>query len=368
MILYGLFLLVLSIYSYSLIDLNLTLINHPLWNKFRDMIIQLGYFHRDVSWNVYLILLVLAFLFHYFFIKNYKKYNPFTLSIIIGGILLFAYPFLSHDLFNYLFDAKIFTFYHQNPYLKEALNFPSDPWIRFMHWTNRTYPYGPSFLLLTLIPSFLSFGKFLLSFLFYKMLVVLIFIWATASLNKVNKMWAMIFATNPLVIFEGIINGHNDMIAMSLALIAIIYLSKNKNIFAKILLLLSGGIKYVTFPLLFLTKKSWLNNLILLIEMGILVYMGVKMEIQPWYYLTLLVLLPFNETILLDLNIFIFGLLVAYYPYIRMGGWDTTQKVLLKHEIITVFFFLNLFYFFTKKIIFQKMKFGSQWRIFKSKS
>lgn len=368
MILYGLFLLILSIYSYSLIDLNLTLINHPLWDKFRDLIIQLGYFHRDISWNVYLILLILAFIFHYFFIKNYKKYNPFVLSIIIGSILLFSYPFLSHDLFNYLFDAKIFTFYHQNPYLKEALNFPSDPWIRFMHWTNRTYPYGPSFLLLTIIPSFFAFGKFLFSFLFYKLLVVVLYIWTVASLHNLNKKWAIILATNPLVIFEGLVNGHNDMIALSFAFIAFTYLWKNKNLYAKILLLLSGGIKYVTFPLLFLTKKSWFNNIVLAIELAILVYMGIRMEIQPWYYLTLLILLPFNETILLDLNIFIFGLLAAYYPYIRLGGWDTTQKVLLKHEIITVFFFLNLFYFFIKKIILQKVKLRPKWGIFKSKS
>jgi len=87
------------------------------------------------------------------FIRNFKRYNPLLISILIGVGLLFSYPFLSHDLFNYLFDAKIVTFYHQNPYILKALDFPSDPWLRFMHWTHRTYPYGPSFLFLTLVPS-----------------------------------------------------------------------------------------------------------------------------------------------------------------------------------------------------------------------
>jgi hypothetical protein len=368
LIFYAVFLVILSIYSYSLVDLNLTLINHPFWNKFRDWIIQLGYFHRDISWNIYLILLIIGFIFHFIFIRQYKKYNPLLIAIFIGVILLFSYPFLSHDLFNYLFDAKIATFYHQNPYLKMALNFPKDPWTRFMHWTNRTYPYGPSFILLTLIPSFFSFGKFILSFLFYKLLVIVLFLSATFSLSKLNKKWAMIFATNPLIIFEGLINGHNDLIALSLALIGISYFFKNKKVKAFILFILSGGIKYVTLPLIGLSRKLWINKIIFLIELVILVYMGIKMEIQPWYYLTLFIFIPYYEELLFKCNIFIFGLLVSYYPYIRLGGWDTTGKVLLKHQIIIVFLFINIAYLSIDKIVFKKMKLGFPGSIFKTKN
>lgn len=348
LILYGLFLLIFGIYSYSLIDLNLTLINHPLWIQFRDRIIQLGYFHRDTSSNIYSALVIIGFVAHFYFIKNYKKYNPFVIAIITGAILVFSYPFLSHDLFNYLFDAKILTYYHQNPYLMKALDFPNDPWIRFMHWTHRTYPYGPSFLLLTLIPSFLSFGKFILSFLFYKLLVVSLYILATFVLSKLNKKWAIIFATNPLIIIEGLMNGHNDMIALSLAILGIFYLSQNKKIIAKLLFIFSGGIKYVTLPIIGLTKKSWTNKIIFGLILITLGYMGIKMEIQSWYYLTLFIFIPFYSGLIIDLNIFFAGLLMSYYPFIRLGGWDTVEKVTIKHQIITVFFFMNIVYIFIK--------------------
>lgn len=358
LILYSIFLAVLSIYSYSLIDLNLTFINHPIWNKFRDWIIQLGYFHRDISWNIYLSLVIIGFIFYFFFIKNYKKYNPLLISIVTGSNLFFSYPFLSHDLFNYLFDAKIVTFYHQNPYLLRALDFPSDPWLRFMHWTHRTYPYGPSFLLLTLIPSALSFGKFILSFFFYKGMVVGFYILTVFLLSRSNRKWAVIFATHPLILIEGLINGHNDMIALSLALISIMILQKNKLIYAKIMFMLSAGIKYTTMPLIGLTKNGRFNNIILFIQMCLLIYMGTKMEIQPWYYLILFVLIPFYAKLLIDWNIFISGLIFSYYPYIRIGGWDTVEKVTIKHQIIFVFFLLNIIYLFFEKVIFKKMKLG----------
>ena len=36
---------------------------------------------------------------------------------------------------------------------------------------------------------------------------------------------------------------------------------------------------------------------------------------------------------------------MSYYPYIRLGGWDTADKVNLKHQIIFIFFLINVFYF-----------------------
>ena len=121
LIIYYLLLLALSIYSYSLIDLNLTMINHPLWNWFRSQIINIGYFKRELSWWIYFTIICLLFVFYFLIIKQSKKISPVRLAIIIGGILLFSYPFLSHDFFNYMFDAKILTFYGKNPYLFKAL-------------------------------------------------------------------------------------------------------------------------------------------------------------------------------------------------------------------------------------------------------
>ncbi len=332
-----------TFYSFALVDPNLTLINHSLWAQFRENLVYFGYYQRGLSWNAYLILL----------------------------ISLFICPFLSHDFFNYMFDARIATFYHQNPYLHKALDYPADQWLRFMHWTHRTYPYGPVWLLITIIPSFLSFGKFIVGFILFKVLFIIFYIASVFYLNKLDKKWAIFFATNPLVLIEGLINTHNDFIAASFAIIGIFYMSTKKEhmplflgtfintekksyYFGLLHLFFSAGIKYLTLPLLLLqpigsklNKRGMLKqldlNLIAFIGASlILIYLSVAFEIQPWYFLTLFAFLPFYEKIISNLNIFFAGLLFSYYPYIRFGGWDKASNIELKHWIIIIFFLLNL--------------------------
>lgn len=346
-ILYAVILFILSVYSFALVDPNLTLISHPLWVVFREWAVNLGYYQRGLSFGIYLGLVIVLFILNYFFSTKYKNYNPVKIAILTAVILLFSYPFLSHDFFNYLFDAKIVTFYHQNPYLKRALDFPADQWVRFMHWTHRTYPYGPIFLLITLVPSFLSLGKFFLAYTFFKLTFIIFYLLAVYFLNKMNKKWAIILATHPLIIMEGLVSSHNDLIALSLAVIGIYFFFNKKNLWARILLVLSFGIKYVTLPLIFLAKRNKIINYLALFALVVVVlYMRTKMEIQPWYFLPFFAFLPFFEELIVSFNIFFAGLLFSYYPYIFLGGWDTTYKVILKNNIINAFFFLNIFYLF----------------------
>lgn len=341
---YSILTLALGIYSYALIDPNITFFQHPLWVAFRDPLVQLGYYNREGSWLVYLILVIFLFIFSSVSVKYYKKINVLTLALVIGGILLFSYPFLSHDFFNYMFDAKIFTFYHQNPYLQKALDYPGDQWIRFMHWTHRTYPYGPIFLILSFIPAFLGLGKFSLSFLLFKAFFIFCYVISVYLLNKLDKKWAVMFATSPLIIIEGLVSSHNDIVAVALGIIGVYFILKKKKMGGIFFLLLSAGIKYITAPLTLLFNNKF-YKIALLFQLLILTYLSIKMEIQPWYFLSLFIFLPIFPELIEKLQVFFFGLLISYYPYIRLGGWDTAEKVNLKHQIIIIFLIINLFYF-----------------------
>jgi hypothetical protein len=345
-----------SIYSYALVDLNLTLFNHKIWDNFRSFIIQIGYFNRGLSTTIYFSGIIILFLLY--FLTKKAKPDPLKLALVIGLVSLIAYPFLSHDLFNYMFDAKILTFYGKNPYFFRALDFPTDHWSRFMHWTHRVYPYGPTFLPITLIPSFLSGGKFILSLLFFKMTFVSFYLAAVWAINKVDKSKALIIATHPLIIIEGLITPHNDLIAMSLGLIGIYLLFNKKNIWSRILFIISGLIKYTTLPILILSKKNkWLNLLSFIGILSLLVYLSFFKEIQPWYFLTLFIFVPIYPQLFAKIDFFILGLLCSYYPYIMLGGWDKQYKVGLKHQIIIYFSLANLlalsiyqiFYFIKKR-------------------
>lgn len=342
--LYIIVVLLLSVYSYALIDPNLTLLNHPLWNSFSKQAIHLGYYQRKLSWYIYLILLLLLFSFHHIFLKRNGKYSPIKIASIISIILFFSYPFLSHDFFNYIFDAKILTFYGENPYLKKPLDFPQDDLLRFMHWTHRTYPYGPTFLGISIIPSFLSFGKFILSYAFFKLMSVGFYLACVYYLEKTDKKIALQFATHPLVVLECLVNLHNDLLALSLGLIFIYYLTKNR-VNSWILLILSVGIKYITVPLVLLLVSKSKRYVITAIvwQFFVLIYLAWSFDIQPWYFMSILVYLPFIPNLLSNLHIFFLGLLLSYYPFIALGEWNES-RVALKHNITYTFLALNILY------------------------
>lgn len=329
-----------SIYSYSLVDLNLTLFNHKFWDSFRSFITQIGYFNRGLSTTIFFAGIIILYVL-YFLVKKTKS-SPIKVAFVIGIVSLVAYPFLSHDFFNYMFDAKILTFYGKNPYLFRALDFPADHWTRFMHWTHRVYPYGPTFLPITLIPSFLSGGKFILSLFFFKLTFVSFYLSAVWVVNKIDKNKALIIATHPLIIIEGLITPHNDLIVMSLGLIGI-YLLFSKSIWSRVFFIVSGLIKYSTLPILILSKKNKLLNILAFI--GVLTplfYLSFFSEIQPWYFLILFIFLPIFPNLIRKIEIFLMGLIYSYYPYIMLGGWDTKYKVDLKHQIIIYFLITNL--------------------------
>src|SRR3989338_10766362 len=183
-----------SLYSYSQIDLNLTLSGNRQYQAVQTILINLGYFNRPLSAAIYALLLILMFVFFLWLLKlsteqNFPIFRLVLVLICLNLIFAFiSYPAFSHDFFNYLFDARIVTKYHLNPYQYKALDFPDDLWIRFMHWTHRTYPYGPVWLAATLPFSFIGFQKFVLTLLSFKFLFVLIY---SGNLFLIGKITAL---------------------------------------------------------------------------------------------------------------------------------------------------------------------------------
>ncbi|MEI6532696.1 MAG: hypothetical protein WCO06_02560 [Candidatus Roizmanbacteria bacterium] len=354
-VLYGLTLFLIALYSYVLIDPNITLFSNSLWAMFREQVVKIGYYQRELSSYYFIASIIVLFLFQIYFLRQ-DNVNIKLLTILLIVFAIIAYPLLSHDFFNYLFDAKILTFYGQNPYLHKALDFPYDPWIRFMHWTHRTYPYGPIFLIITLIPSFLSFGKFIFAYYFFKIMFALFFVLGVFSLNKLNKKWAIFFITSPIVIVEGLMNLHNDLIGVSLGLYGLFLLSQNKQLLSRVVFVLSGGIKYFTFPILITFHTNKLTHIISLLGIvGLIGYVSTKMEIQPWYFLNLLVFLPYYYDLFEHLSIFFAGLIVSYYPFIRYGEWSV-GSLEMKHTIMYVFLGINVLYILIQMMISYRSK------------
>ena len=348
-ILYAILLGALSVYSYVLQDGNITFFNNSLWTTFRNAAVELGYHQRATSWYIFLGILILLFAFHWYCIKRAKKINPVKLALLISGILVFSYPLLSHDFFNYMFDAKILTYYHQNPYFHQALDYPSDPWIRFMHWVHRPYPYGPVFLAVTVVPAFLGMGKFVIHFFLLKATTALFYFISVYFLAKIDKKYALFFATQPLVIIEGLVSGHNEIVGLGFAFAGIYSIFNKPAWKGRVLMVLSALVKYMTASYLIIVQPKnkwakWINIGAFIGTIGLILYPSYTVEIQSWYFLNLLLFVVLYPNFIQRLQIFFAGLLLSYYPYVMLGGWDSDYKIELKHQIILGGFILNVLY------------------------
>lgn len=343
--------LFLLLYSYTQIDLSLTLSRFSVWQTFEKAFQYIGYFDRPLSTGLYLSILLLLFTFYAIFIKiagtgKLSSKDVWRLICIVSAVLLFSYNAFSYDLFNYIFDAKIFTHYHLNPYLYKALDFPTDPMLSFMHWTHRTYPYGPVWLLATVPLSFAGFQYFLPTFFLFKLFTVACFLGTVYFLDKTLQILfpkervfgLVLFALNPLVLIETLVSGHNDMFMMFLAVLAFYFLVTKRFPQAFSALILSIGVKFATaflfpvflyafFATIFHKKFSWKTVFFVsAFLMGIaVIFAALRTTFQPWY---ILFALPFGAylgrkyyivfpTVILSLFV-----LLEYVPYLYTGNWN----------------------------------------------
>ena len=347
---YVLTIIFLFLYSFTQVDLNLTLSQFSLWQIAQKFFQQIGYFNRSLSTSFYILIVLLLFGFYFLFLslasKNkISKKQVWSLTIISTVILSFSYNAFSYDLFNYMFDARIVTHYGQNPYLHKALDFSSDPMLNFMRWTHRTYPYGPAWLFLTVPLSFIGFNFFLFTFFLFKFLGSLSFLgtaYFTAKILKKispkNELFGLsLFVFNPLIIIEGLVSSHNDLPMIFFSVLSLHLLINKKYIPSLLSLLFSIGIKFATVFLLpifiypFLAKNknqiNWakiLNYIIPLMTVS-LVLVVIRTNFQPWYLLYIVPFTPFLKDryyALIVSIVFPFFALAEYIPFLYEGDWN----------------------------------------------
>lgn len=351
--LYLLTIVLLFFYSFTQVDLGLTLTKASIFAQIQHIFQHIGYFNRPLSVIFFSAIVIFLFIFYGYYLSLAKR-DLFTtkaiwiIVIVTAGILTFSYTAFSYDIFNYIFDAKIITYYKENPYLKKALDYPNDPMLGFMHWTHRTYPYGPIWLVFTVPLSFLGMQYFLPTYFLFKTLggiSYLLTIFAISRIMRVvapfyEKISVVFFAFNPLVLIESLVTGHNDIVMMALAMLSILFLVRMRYVFAFLFLFLSIGIKYATGFLLplyiamlfivFNKKKaciSWQKIFLTFIIAMIFALIAaiIRSTFQPWYLLFVLPivsLLPQRFFIVIPTFILSLVALLNYVPFLYTGNWD----------------------------------------------
>lgn len=346
------------LYSFTQVDLGLTLSKVPLFHAILQKFQYVGYFTRPISTYLYMGVLIAFFISYVGLIIVAKKKLIsekliWILSFLTVGILLFSYNAFSYDLFNYIFDAKIFTHYHLNPYLFKALDFPGDPMLAFMHWTHRTYPYGPVWLGITIPLSFLGMNVFVPTMILFKSLMAGSFLGSVYMIRKISKLISpkttvlsmVLFACNPLIIIESLVSSHQDVVMIFLSFVAVYFLLRRNYLRACLFLFLSIGIKYATVFLLpiflvvwFLQWKKkkidweWVFTISGVVMVPAIILATLRANFQPWY---LLFSLPYvllgkkHMWVYVTAIVMPIAVLLEYVPYLFLGNWDPPVPMIL---------------------------------------
>ena len=112
---------ILFLYSFTQVDLNLTLSRASVWTGLQKVFLQIGYYERPLSTAIFVSILAAFFLLYWTVIRkaamgllSFKQI--WILIIAVVAILLLSYPAFSYDFFNYMFTAKTVLVYEKNPY------------------------------------------------------------------------------------------------------------------------------------------------------------------------------------------------------------------------------------------------------------
>ncbi len=342
----------LLFFSYTQVDLNLTLSRASLVQTIQKGFQFVGFYQRPLSTLIYVSILFSLFGL-YAGLLHYVKKGEITLAAIwrliiaVTVILVFSYPAaFSYDFFNYLFTAKTVLVYHQNPYAVTPLQFSGiDPWTNFMRWTHLTSAYTPLWILLSLVPYFFGLGYFILVLFATKFMIAgfyLLACWALVHALDIvrpkQKIYGLaLFALNPLILIESLVSGHNDIVLVAFALVAICYYKKNA-LASWFFLALSVASKFMTIFLVpvFLLKKN-VTWMFLAIMFGLALVL-LRREFLPWYWVWILPFVALNahySKLVTFATVISLGLVVSYAPYLYFGEYSVTEQ-LWKTSIIWI--------------------------------
>lgn len=267
-----------------------------------------------------------------------------TVWFLIFGtvcVLFWSYPALSNDVFNYIATAKVTFLYRENPYLVMPIDIPNEPMLSFLHAANKVALYGPAWILFTAIPYYLGMGNLPATLFVFKLFITLWFlllcylIWIASE----KKPWALaFFALNPLVTLSTIVDAHNDVVMMALALSSLMAIKRRRLAVGTLLLIASILVKGATIflvPVLFLKKASWQRVWYgaSIAMYAIFLLSPIREEIYAWYFiwpLTFLALVD-KPTILHSASYgFSFGLMLRIVPFLYTRSWSGLTPLVKK--------------------------------------
>lgn len=210
--------------------------------------------------------------------------------------LVFLWPIGARDVFSYVAFSRVFAVYHQNPYLAVYNSFSHDLFYNALttHWLSFVTPYGPLFIYISSFLSFIFKNNLILTLALFKLFFFSLNILAYYLISKISddKKYLLLYGWNPLILFEIVVNCHNDILTIVFLALGIFILVKKPRqaILAWVCFLSAVFIKYTTIFLLPLVSvylvsraESWKGKLILSLRLiSVSILLAIAIFFQFW--------------------------------------------------------------------------------------
>jgi hypothetical protein len=216
-------------------------------------------------------------------------------GLIFGFTLVWLYPITATDLFQYVLRARVRVVHGANPMVVTPDHFPDDPLLPFAgEWADDLSPYGPAWELLAEGIARVGPREAVSGALAYKGVALLAYLACVALLawgTRGDGQALLLFAWNPLVLLQGLGNGHNDLLMLVWVLLALLLWERKRlwapAVAALTLAVLTKASSALLAPLLMVailrSQRGWSRRLGVLIGAGALALGLVLLAYLPFW-------------------------------------------------------------------------------------
>jgi hypothetical protein len=200
--------------------------------------------NRNLGVSILSLTIYLWLIYNYFFILRYTRLKELSVRLILilafvfHCIPLFVRPVFSSDVLNYVSLSRLVSEHQANPYLETYFNFTQDIFydVLKIEWSNCKAFYGPIFVMIGSFLTFLAGEHLNLSIFLFKAFFIGVNISNSYLIYKITrKIFPMVvYAWNPLLIFNFALDGHNDVVGVFFFLLSILFLQRKQGLFSNL--------------------------------------------------------------------------------------------------------------------------------------
>jgi 4-amino-4-deoxy-L-arabinose transferase-like glycosyltransferase len=177
------------------------------------------------------------------------RWSVLLFPVVFILLMIWMQPVTTTDLYGYVARGYLFAHVHQNPMILKASLLPGGFTV-----DRPEAPYGPAWLLIAAVVSLLGGESLLANMLIFKVIAAasavaaiwLVDLLARRLFPERRLRILVLFAWSPLLLFEAIGNGHNDIVMMVCMLAAVCLMLRGNAQASFALLVLGALIKYVS--------------------------------------------------------------------------------------------------------------------------